>query len=479
MLSKLPWLGPLIVFGLVVFVHELGHFIAAKTFRVYAPRFSIGFGPALWRKRWGETEYVLACLPLGGYVRMASRDDPTASSIEGGDESEAIAADDPRFDPTALKPFGPHEVPADRTFESKPLWQRLIIMVAGVTMNIVLAIVVMTAIVQSTGRSTLKTRVVGRVDAPSWAPQLASAIAPGDTIVAVGGKRVTTWNEINEALATSRDSSLVIETNRTKVTVPAGPETGKRRMDLINAILPWYPPVAGTVVPGKPAARAGLEKGDTLVSIEGTPIRTFGDLIGVVAPAAGKPLAFTIRRGSETKTLTITPDSQLANAKDSVKRYVGKVGVAQADVTVHEAVGFGEALSLGWTGTWDNVALVGNFLKQLVTGQASMKDMGGPIAITQASVDAAKSGASSLFMLLAFLSVNLAVMNLLPIPILDGGQIVMNVAESIKGRPFSMRTKENFARVGLVAIALLFVVVMFNDVRRIAGTAMGFLSRIF
>jgi regulator of sigma E protease len=479
MLSKLPWLGPLIVFGLVVFVHELGHFIAAKTFRVYAPRFSIGFGPALWRKRWGETEYVIASLPLGGYVRMASRDDATASSLEGGDESESLSPDDPRYDPTALKPFGPRDVPADRTFESKPLWQRLIIMVAGVTMNIVLAIVVMTAIVQLTGRSTLKTRVVGRVDAPAWAPQLATEIARGDTIVAVGGTRVTTWNEINEALATVPDSMLTIATNRTTVTVPAGPESGKRRMDLIGAILPWYPPVAGTVVPGKAAARAGLQTGDTLVAIDGTPIHTFGDLIGVVAPSAGKPLAFTVRRGSETKTLTITPDSEPAKTTDGSKRFVGKVGVGQADITVHEAVGFREAASLGWSGTWGNVALVGRFLKDLVSGRASMKDMGGPIAITQASVDAARNGPSSLFLLLAFLSVNLAVMNLLPIPILDGGQIVMNIAESIKGRPFSMRTKENFARVGLVAIALLFVVVMFNDVRRIAGTAMGFLSRIF
>lgn len=479
MLTKLPWLGPLIVFGLVVFVHELGHFIAAKTFRVYAPRFSIGFGPALWRKRWGETEYVLAALPLGGYVRMASRDDATAASLEGGDESESLSPDDPRYDPAALMPFGPHPVPADRTFESKPLWQRLVIMVAGVTMNIVLAIVVMTAIVQLSGRSTLKTRVVGRVDAPAWAPQLASAIAPGDTIVAVGGKRVATWNEINEAMATSPDTMLAIATNRTTVSVPAGPESGKRRMELINAVVPWFPPVAGMVVPGKPAAAAGLQPGDTLVSIDSTPIRNFGDLIGVVSPAAGKPLLFTIRRGGETRTMTITPDSELASPRDSVKRYVGKVGVGQADITVHEAVGFPEAASLGWSMTWDNVALVGSFLKQLVSGQASVRDMGGPIAITQASVEAARGGAIKLFGLLAFLSVNLAVMNLLPIPILDGGQIVMSVAESIKGRPFSMRTKENFARVGLLAIALLFVVVMFNDVRRIAGSAMGLLSRIF
>jgi regulator of sigma E protease len=478
MLTKLPWLGPLIVFGLVVFVHELGHFIAAKVFRVYAPRFSIGFGPALWRKRWGETEYVLAALPLGGYVRMASRDDATASSLEGGNENESLSPEDPRFDPAALMPFGPHPVPADRTFESKPLWQRVIIMVAGVTMNIVLAIVVMTAIAQLNGRSTLKTRVVGRVDAPAWAPQLGSAIAPGDTIVAVGGKPVASWNDITEALATAPDTTLAIATNRGTVSVSAGPESGKRREELINAILPWFPPVAGMVVPGKPAAIAGLRKGDTLVSIDSTPIRTFGDLIGVVSPSAGKPLLFTIRRGGETRTLTIVPDSQLANPRDSVKRYVGKVGVGQADISVHEAVSFREAASLGWGLTWANVALVGKFLKQLGSGQASVRDMGGPIAIAQASVEAARSGAAQLFGLLAFLSVNLAVMNLLPIPILDGGQIVINVAESIKGRPFSLRTKENFARVGLLAIALLFVVVMFNDVRRIAGTAMGFLSRI-
>jgi len=334
----------------------------------------------------------------------------------------------------------------------------------------------MTAVAQVSGRSILQTRVVGRVDAPAWAPQLKSAIVPGDTIVSISGKRVATWNDINEALVTSPDTTVSIATNRGTVSVAAGPEAGKRRMELLNALLPWYPPVAGIVVPGKPAAIAGLRTGDTLVSIDSTPIRNFGDLIGVVSPSAGKPLLFTVRRGAETKTLTIVPDSQLADAKDSVKRYVGKVGVGQVDVTVHESIGFAEAASLGWGMTWDNVALVGSFLKQLVSGQASMRDMGGPIAITQASVEAARGGAIRLFALLAFLSVNLAVMNLLPIPILDGGQIVMNVAESIKGRPFSLRTKENFARVGLLAIALLFVVVMFNDVRRIAGTI---LSRVF
>ena len=477
MLTKLPWLGPLIVFGLVVFVHELGHFLAAKAFRVYAPRFSIGFGPALLRKRFGETEYVLAALPLGGYVRMASRDDATAASLEGGDESDSLSPSDARYYPAALMPFGPHPVPADRTFESKPLWQRLVIMVSGVTMNIVLAIVVMTALVQVNGRSTLRTRVVGRVDAPVWAAGLA-AIVPGDTIVSVGGKKVASWNDIGEAIVTQPDTALAIVTNRATATVPAGAASGRRRMELLNALTPWYPPVAGVVVPNRPAARAGLQRGDTLVAIDSTPIRSFGDLIGVVSVSAGKPLRFSIRRGSESKTLVITPEAEAGKPRDSAKPPVGKVGVGQVDVAEHEDVAFGEALSLGWGMTWDNVGLVMHFLQQLGSGQASMRDMGGPIAITQASVEAARSGASSLFALLAFLSVNLAVMNLLPVPILDGGQIVMNVAESIKGRPFSMRTKENFARVGLFAIGLLFVVVMFNDIRRIAGTAMGFLSRV-
>ena len=222
MLTHLSWLGPLIVFGLVVFVHELGHFLAAKAFRVYAPRFSIGFGPALFRKRWGETEYVLAALPLGGYVRMASRDDGMASSIEGGNESEALPEDDPRYDPAALMPFGPHPVPAGRTFESKPLWQRLIIMVAGVTMNVLLALGIMTAIAKSVGREILETRTIGRVDSPAWAPQLGATLASGDTIASIGGRPVATWNDIVAAISEVPDSSLEIVTNRSRTTLAAG-----------------------------------------------------------------------------------------------------------------------------------------------------------------------------------------------------------------------------------------------------------------
>src|ERR1043165_3243791 len=202
-------LAPILVFGLVIFVHELGHFLAAKATGVYAPRFSIGFGPALWRRRRGETEYVLAAFPLGGYVRMASRHDAETAFIEGGsEEATARAADDPDYDPEAMIPFGPKPVPEHRWFESKPLPARLLIMIAGVVMNIVLAIVVTTGISWSYDVefcpenlmckvAVYPTTVVGAVRASSSAAGL-SSLQPFDTIVRVNGSPVANWNPIRE-----------------------------------------------------------------------------------------------------------------------------------------------------------------------------------------------------------------------------------------------------------------------------------------
>src|SRR5687767_133481 len=160
----LSWLAPILVFGLVVLVHELGHFLAAKWLGVYAPRFSIGFGPALWRRRKGETEYVLAALPLGGYVRMASRHDEATAFLEGGSEEKAARpTDDPNFDPNAMIPFGPKPVPEHRWFESKPLWARLFILLAGVGMNFLLGLVVAIGLAMHFGKVIIPMRVVGAV----------------------------------------------------------------------------------------------------------------------------------------------------------------------------------------------------------------------------------------------------------------------------------------------------------------------------
>lgn len=408
----LTWLAPIIVFGLVVFVHELGHFLAAKAVGVYAPRFSIGFGPALFRKRWGETEYVVAALPLGGYVRMASREDETvAELLEGGAERPAEAdpatvggsgtakmADEhiaegmrpDEWDPEALAPFGPKPVPEHRLFESKGLLARIFILLAGVAMNFLLTLGV----------------------------SVGSIGYYGDAYIA---------------------------------------------------------PVVDSVVADMPAARAGLQPGDSIVAVDGVPVLRWNEVVDRIVPAAGDTLTLAVQRGGQRLDVRISPEAAVdTNIASGETRPVGRIGAAvDRESIVRVPVSPAEAVARGWQGTLNLGGLVFGTVKGLFAGSVSVSNLGGPIAIAQSSVEAARSGVETLLFLLAFISINVAILNLLPIPILDGGQIVMNVAEAVKGSPFSANTKEQIARVGLFAILLLFLVVMFNDVKRLLQTWLG------
>ncbi|MFI5310689.1 MAG: RIP metalloprotease RseP [Gemmatimonadales bacterium] len=386
----LAWLAPLLVLGLVVFVHELGHFIAAKSLGVYAPRFSLGWGKALlkWRPKGGETEYVLSALPIGGYVRMASRADETAAVLEGGSETPKDGAElDPRWDPDAMMPHGPKPVPADRWFESKPTWARVIILLAGVTMNALLALVV------STGVFAFR----GVADAPT---------------------------------------------------------------------------VVDTVIAGRPAERGGLQRGDSVISVNGAFVRTWSDLVAVISKSAGVPLHLDVARGTQRVSLEVTPEAEQGADPFSGKAVtVGRIGAGALSGerldgrTLRRSLSLGESISAGWITTWRMGGEVLGTLRGLVRGTVSVKQLGGPIAIARASVQSARAGVEVLFGLIAFLSINLAVLNLLPIPILDGGQILMTIAEGVRGKAFGDRTRENVMRVGLAAILALFVLVMFNDIR--------------
>lgn len=398
----LSWLAPILVFGLVVLVHELGHFMAAKWMGVYAPRFSIGFGPALWRRRFGETEYIIGALPLGGFVRMASREDEATAFLEGGTEEakvpaigasssptiagegHAVEAKSKDWDPEAMIPFGPKPVPEDRWFESKPLWGRLIIMLAGVTMNAVLALVVSTGLFLGYGQ-------------------------------------------------------------------------------------PYIPAVVDSVVPGRPAERAGLQPGDSIVAVEGVEVRRWSDVTARISESAGRELALdVIRRGSRV-TVRVTPELRADTSDIGTLEQVGRIGAGARQTLARESLGLGASMVAGWNATWNMGTSVIRVVGGLITGKVSVSQLGGPITIGRVSVEAARSGLEALWSLIAFLSINVAVLNLLPIPILDGGQILMNVAEGIKGSAFSARTREYIMRAGLVAIALLFALVMFNDVKGLIG----------
>lgn len=396
----LKFVAPLLVFGVVVFVHELGHFIAAKLMRVYAPVFAFGWGPRLFGAKWGETDYRWSWFPIGGFVAMATKDAEAVSAIEGETDFAGTGDAEGReevpghqrglnpipFDPDALRPFGPHPVPSDRWIESKPLAAKILIMSAGVIMNVVLALMVSIGAIKGFGRA-------------------------------------------------------------------------------------YVPAVVDSVVAGMPAMQAGLQRGDSVTSLNGKPITRWTELLETVSISAGKPLAMTVVRGSgERVTLTVTP--VLSNDLDMVTGApvkVGRVGVAPRAQTVRETVGMGEAVVAGWDATWRMGGAVVKVVGGLFSGQVSVRQLGGPIAIARTSFEAAKSGWEELLGLLAFLSINVAVLNMLPIPLLDGGQIVLRVIEAAKGSEFSARTQEVIMRVGVLAIALLFALVMFNDIKGLVG----------
>ena len=386
----LYWIAPLVVLGLVVFVHEFGHFLAAKAFGVYTPRFSLGWGKPLlkWRRKGAETEYVISMLPIGGYVRMASRNDETAAMLEGGNEVVKEGAElDLDWDPEAMMPHGPKPVPANRWFESKPTYARVVILLAGVTMNAVLTIFVATGIFA----------VYGRRDAPT---------------------------------------------------------------------------VIDTLVAGKPAEKAGLQRGDSVISVDGVPVKSWSELVAKVSADTGRAARFELARGVQRLTIVVEPE--VIDVKDPTTgtvRRVGKIGAGAlgpdniGNRAVRSSMSVGESISAGWFATWQMGGSVLDVLGGLFRGTVSVKQLGGPIAIARTSVAAARTGLESLFTLIAFLSINLAVLNLMPVPILDGGQVLITIAEGVKGSAFSDRTRENFMRVGLVAIGALFLIVMFNDLK--------------
>jgi regulator of sigma E protease len=458
--------APILVFGLVIFVHELGHFVAAKLTGVYAPRFSIGFGPALFRKRRGETEYVLALLPLGGYVRMASRHDAEAAILEGGnEEGSSLKPGDAGYDPDAMMPFGPKPIPEHRWFESKGLAARLFIMIAGVVMNVILAFVVFAGLNSYYGDQIVPSRVIGAVHALPGAPAL-SGLQAGDTITAVNGDAVRSWNDILERIAETSGNVVLVRTQRQEVRIPVNSGSAPSSSDVAGSLDFFIPPVIGDVLPNSPAVRAGLRAGDSVVTIGSEPIVRWSELQERVGASAGKDVSFDVIRGGKHLSLTLRPESTLVRDPVSKEmRSVGKIGAVGADVTAREPMSIGRSLTAAGRQTWGTATKIVDVVHGLLTGGVSPKQLGGPIAITRASVAAAQSGLESLFMLIALLSVNVAVLNLLPIPILDGGQILLNVVEAAKGSPFSSRTREYILRFGLVAILLIFALSTFNDVK--------------
>ena len=439
----------IVVLGVVIFVHELGHFMAAKALGVQVLRFSIGFGPPIVSWRRGETEYWIASIPLGGYVKMA------------GFEEEG--------DPTSRLEGGAGAVPIDpaRTLESKPVWARLIVMVAGVTMNILLAYVIHTGINATAApeAAMLPIDSVAVDSLPPGARDLAR-LEPGALIVRINGDSVRSLREFEQAIATGSDTLRLHVAGQAEPLVVAVPEGEEERRAAFNAINFRVPPIVSILIPGDPAHRAGLKPGDQVLSINGDTVISWSELVSIIRRSTGDSLRMAVGRGNERVVVTVVPKEHTERGPDGEERTYGLIGAQPNPPIVYVPQPLGTAIVEGARETAARTGMVVVFLSRLFTGGVSLREVGGPVLIAQLSGQAARLGLVTLLGFVAFISLNLAVLNMLPIPVLDGGHVMFLLIEAIRGKPVSQNVRLRLTQVGFAFIVALMVLALSNDVLR-------------
>ncbi len=440
-----------VVIGVLILVHEWGHFIVARLTGVGVERFSIGFGPVLLRWRGKQTEYCLSAIPMGGYVKMMGEESP----VEGG---EAL-------------PYDP-----GKAFALKPLWARFLIVFAGPGMNFVLAIIIFTLVFATFGRPVWPA-VVGRVAEGS--PAAAAGLRTADTVVAVNDRPVRYWEDVERTLAGAdgRPVALRVKRGDAEQTVSVTP----RRKTITDPIFGerhevWdigagsqRIPQISSVLPDSPAQKAGLQADDVVVAVAGQPVYTPEDLVEAIRSRPGQPFPVTVDRGGKALTLTVTPravpEKAPVTGQESV---VGKIDAGIATKSVRfEPYGAIEAVEHGVLRTWDVTVLTLKGLWKLVSRQIDSSNIGGPIQIATEAGRQAREGLGPLAIFTAFISVNLAVLNLLPVPMLDGGHLLFFLIEAVLGRPLSLKKREAAQQLGFVLLMLLMVYAFYNDLMRI------------
>jgi regulator of sigma E protease len=451
----LTLLALIVVLGVLVFVHEAGHFLAAKWAGIYVHRFSLGLGsPIPWlTTRRGETEYSISWLPLGGYVKMASREEDIGSStLEGG----AIEA----------------PVPPDRMFEAQPLWKRMVVILAGVTMNALFAWLVFAFLAYKNGHQVDPVTTVGRVMEELVPPggENLRTIPVGTRIETVDGRPVASWDEIQQGIANSPANEVRLGLSSGEiVTLPIHPDAMEARLKASQALQPYRRAVVGQVLPSRPAARAGIQAGDTIVAIDGRPVEQWYDLLSALQTTTpGRTLKLELAHG-ERRTVEVKPEAETIKDADGKTRQVGRIGVAVALDYRSTRLGFWGSLVEGGRATVDASTQIVRTVRGLFTGRISQREVGGPIMIGQLAGESARAGLDPFLAFMALISINLAVLNLLPVPVLDGGQFLFLVAEAVIRRPLPLKLRERLTMVGLVLIVLLMGLAFSNDIRRLIG----------
>ncbi|HEV8612546.1 MAG TPA: RIP metalloprotease RseP [Gemmatimonadales bacterium] len=446
-------LALIVVLGVLIFVHELGHFLTAKAAGIYVHRFSLGIGKPIraLSVRRGETEYVISWLPIGGYVKMASREeDPASSALEGGPASEGV--------------------PPDRVYEAKPVWVRMIVILAGVTMNTLFAWLVFFGLNYVNGLTTVPITRIGAVarELPKGAEELAR-LAPGDRIVRVAGTPVESWEAIQEALVSTAADSFPLEVEgKPALTIRLHRDALEARFRAVQGLQAFIVPVVGIVTPGGPAARAGLRLGDTLLAVAGQPVVQWLDVIPLIESRPDQDIELAVGRSGGRTILAAHTVAEMVKDSTGIRK-LGKLRFGPAIPERHTPLSFGQAVVSGGRQTLAVSTQIVRLVRGMFSGRVSTHEIGGPIAIGILAGQSAQLGLGAFLFFMATISVQLAVLNLLPIPVLDGGQFLFLIGEAVLRRPLSTKLRERLTFVGLILIVLLTVLAFSNDIRRWLG----------
>jgi regulator of sigma E protease len=422
----------LFVLGVLIFVHELGHFLMARRIGVRVLTFSLGFGPKLINVKRGDTEYCISAIPLGGYVKMAG---------ENPEDSRTGASDE---------------------FLSKGKWQRFQVLVMGPIMNLVLALVVMAVVFHQGADAPRFERepvVIGTFSESSVAQR--AGLKAGDRVTTVDGKPVENWDQFSMAIVgkASRQVTLgYVREGRASEVLLVPSAQGKYEMGDIG-IQPTIHPQVYEVSPNQPAAEAGLRKGDVILAVDGQQNIGYDKLIETIRAGAGKTLQFQILRDGAIQTIPVSPRDNAGTVM------VGSQITAWETIPIYPGVV--DSIKLSAQKNWEWSKLIVQTLVGLFTKETSVKQLMGPVAIADLSGAAAQAGWISLFSLMAMISLNLGLLNLMPIPVLDGGHIFILALEGLARRDFSMRVKEKMLLAGFVLLLMLMVTVIYNDLMRI------------
>jgi regulator of sigma E protease len=441
--------GVVLVLGVLILVHEWGHFIVARLFGVRVDVFSIGFGPRLFGWKHGATDYRVSAIPLGGYVRMAGQD-PTEIDSAGRSVSEAG-----------------NQAPTGALDElmSKPRWQRALISFAGPMVNLLFPVVLLSGFYFLKGEAyppylDLPVEVVGQ---PADGKTVADGLRVGDKIVSIGGVQNPSWeqayNVISQA-APGTSVELEVENNgvRRKVNLTVPTKDASQSSLLFG--YPPIPPVIYDVAPGSPAERAGLRLGDQVIAVNGQDVHWWGEFVNRWRSANGAPVTLKIARNNQVLEVNVTPEK--AALPQGGTAYLIGIGPKEK----YRRMALGQSVVAASEKTAENVGETIGVVGALLSGRVSVKQLQSVVGISRAAGQAVRKGPSYVIALMVLISVNLGILNLLPIPILDGGNILLLAIEGVLRRDLSMAFKERFVQVGLLFLLVLFAYVMYNDVVR-------------